>query len=248
VVTTDSGNELARTDATKELARITERGTDAGGFARLVTALARSAKTAGAAAVTSGRWFVDIAIDLAGQLPVRDLAALQAQYPGLAREGLADQLERDAMKATATIGAVAGGLAAAEWFAPPTWLAAPIELVTETLAVAAVEMRLIGELHAVYGRPVQVAGADRAAALSHAWARGRAVEPEYLTEGPSMTELLSVGAKRQLSRGLRKRLARRAGRNAASFLPFMVGAAAGAKLNRGATDKLSAVVRRDLTG
>jgi hypothetical protein len=246
MVTTDPGNDLARTEATRELARITESGTDARGFARVVAALARSAKSAGTAAVTSGRWLVEVAVDLAGQLPVRDLAALRAAHPNLTRDELADQLVRDAMKATGAIGAVAGGLAAAEWFAPPTWVAVPIELATETLAVAAVEMRLVGELHQVYGRPLQLAGGERAAALAHAWSSGRAVRPEYLAAGPPVTALLSAGAKRQLSRALRRRLARRAGRNAASFLPFMVGAVAGGKLNRGATDKLAAAVRRDL--
>lgn len=244
---TDPGKDLERREATRELVRITESGTDARTFGRIVAALAISAKTAGTAAVASGRWLVELAIDLAGQLPVRDDATLRAEHPALTRDELADQLVRDAMKTTGTIGAVAGGLAAASWFAPPTWVAAPAELVTETLAVAAVEMRLIGELHEVYGQPLRLTGPDRAAALAHAWASGRAVRPEYLTEGPPVAALVTVGAKRQLSRAMRRRLARRAGRNSASFLPFMVGAAAGAKLNRGATDKLADVVRRDLT-
>lgn len=243
---TDNNTDLARREATRELARITATGADAGGFARVVAALARSAKAAGAAAVTSGRWLVELAVDLAGQLPVRDVATLRAENPDLTRDELADRLVRDAMKATGTVGAVAGGLAAAEWFAPPTWAAVPVELATETLAVAAVEMRLIGELHVVYGRPLRLTGGERAAALAHAWASGRAVRPEYLTAGPPVTALLTAGTKRQLSRALRRRLARRAGRNAASFLPFMVGALAGGKLNRGSTEKLAAAVRRDL--
>jgi hypothetical protein len=244
VVTT--GKDRDR-DVTKELARMTADGTDAKGFAAVVRGLASSAKTAGAAAVTSGRWFADTAIDLAGQLPVRDQAALQRDFPGRTAEQIADDLTAQAAKATGAIGAVAGGLAAAEWFAPPSWLAMPIELVTETLAVAAVEMRLIGELHAAYGRPVQATGGARAAALAHAWASGRAVAPEYLVAGPSAAALWTAAGKRQLSRGVRKRLARRAGRSAASFLPFLVGAAAGMKLNNGATGKLAGTVRRELS-
>ncbi len=123
----------------------------------------------------------------------------------------------------------------------------PIELVTETLAVAAVEMRLIGELHAAYGKPVEAEGSTRAAALAHAWASGRAVNPEYLVAGPSAAALWTAAAKRQLNRGMRKRLARRVGRNAASFLPFLVGAAAGMKLNSGATGNLGEAVRRELS-
>ena len=241
-----TGNETER-DVSKVLARITAEGADAKGFAAIMGALASSAKTAGAAAVTSGRWLVDVAIDLAGQLPVRDITQLQKDFPDRSAEQLADDLVAQASKATGSIGAVAGGLAAAEWFAPPTWLAAPIELATETLAIAAVEMRLIGELHAVYGRPVQTEGGARAAALAHAWSTGGAVAPEFLAAGPSASALWTAAGKRQLQRGLRKRLARRAGRSAASFLPFLVGAAAGMKLNRGATGKLADSVRRELS-
>jgi hypothetical protein len=236
-----------RDNATRELVKITQGGTDARGFAGVIGTLASSAKSAGTVAVTSGRWLVDLAIDLAGQLPVRTLEELQAEHPGMSRDELAEELTRDAAKTTGAIGAVAGGLAAASWFAPPTWVAAPLELITETLAVAAVEMRLIGELHSAYGRPLLLIGPERAAALAHAWARGAAVEPEHLTQSPTTADLLTAGAKRQLSRGLRRRLARRAGRNAASLLPFMVGAAAGAKLNHGATSKLGDAVRHDLS-
>lgn len=234
-------------DATRELARITAEGTDAKGFASVVRDLAKSAKNAGVAAVASGKWFAETAIDLAGQLPVRDLAALKRDFPGRSAEEIADELTATAAKATGAIGAVAGGLAAAEWFAPPSWLAMPIELVTETLAVAAVEMRLIGELHSAFERPVVAEGSHRAAALAHAWASGSAVEPAYLLAGPSGAALWTAAAKRQLNRGVRKRLARRAGRSAASFLPFLVGAAAGMKLNSGGTNNLANAVRKELS-
>jgi hypothetical protein len=241
---TNTGSESS---VSTELARITAEGTDAKGFATVVRGLAGSARTAGAAAVTSGRWLVDVAIDLAGQLPVRNIAQLRADFPNRSAEQIAEELVAQAAKATGALGAVAGGLAAAEWFAPPTWLAAPIELVTETLAVAAIEMRLIGELHSAYGHPVQAAGPARAAALAHAWSAGRAVAPEYLVAGPTAAALWTAAGKRQLQRSLRKRLARRAGRSAVSFLPFLVGAAAGMKLNSAATNKLAGTVRRELS-
>jgi hypothetical protein len=230
----------------RELARVSAEGTDAKGFAVLMRALAGSAKLAGAGAVTSGRWLVDTAVDLAGQLPVRTLPVLQAQYPNLNADAIADELTAQAAKATGAVGAIAGGLAAAEWFAPPTWFAAPLELVTETLAVAAIEMRLIGELHAAYERPIPTVPLARAGALAHAWANSSAVSPEYSESAPTPGELWAAAAKKQMQRTLRRRLARRAGRNAASFLPFLVGAAAGAKLNHGATAKLSEAVRREL--
>jgi hypothetical protein len=230
----------------RELARVSAAGTDAKGFAVLMRALAASARSAGAAAVTSGRWLVDIAIDLAGHLPVRSRSVLDAEFPGLNADQIADELTAQAAKATAAVGAVAGGLAAAEWFAPPTWFAAPFELVTETLAVAAIEMRLIGELHAVYGRPIPSEKAARAGALAHAWANGSAVPAEYSESGPTPSALWAAAGKKQMQRTLRSRLAKRAGRNAASFLPFLVGAAAGAKLNQSATSKLSNAVQRAL--
>ncbi len=230
----------------RELARVSTEGTDAKGFAVLMRAMAGSAKVAGAGAVTSGRWLVDTAVDLAGQLPVRTLPVLQAQYPNLNADAIADELTAQAAKATGAVGAVAGGLSAAAWFAPPTWFAAPLELVTETLAVAAIEMRLIGELHAAYERPIPSESVARAGALAHAWANSSAVSPEYSESGPTAGELWAAAAKKQMQRTLRRRLARRAGRNAASFLPFLVGAAAGAKLNHSATSKLSDSVRREL--
>jgi hypothetical protein len=229
-----------------DLARMAKDGPDAKSFAVLMRGLAVSAKLAGTAAVTSGRWLVDTAIDLAGQLPVRDITVLQAEYPGLDADAIAEELTAQAAKATGAVGGVAGGLAASQWFAPPTWFAAPLELVTETLAVAAIEMRLIGELHSAYERPIPTDGAARAGALAHAWANNSAVSPEYTESGPSAGALWAAAGKKQMQRTLRRRLARRAGRNAASFLPFLVGAAAGAKLNHSATSKLAESVRRDL--
>ena len=60
------------------------------------------------------------------------------------------------------IGAAGGAVAAAEWAAMPVLVAVPLEVVVETLAVAAVEVKLVAELHAVYGVPVQGTGTQRA--------------------------------------------------------------------------------------
>ena len=46
-----------------------------------------------------------------------------------------------------------------EFAAPPTLLTAPVQLAAETLLVAAIEIKLLAELHEVYGVP-----ADRPAA------------------------------------------------------------------------------------
>src|SRR4051794_24564325 len=147
------------------------------GIIRLVGALAASARTAGLLAVTGGRWLADLVIDLAPQLQIRDLSTLQAAHDGRSGDALADALVRTASRTTAAVGAAGGAIAAAEMVAPPTLLGIPLQLAAETLLVVAVELRLIGELHEVYGRPVSGAARQRAAALVTAWVRRRGVDP-----------------------------------------------------------------------
>ena len=59
---------------------------------------------------------------------------------------------RNAARTTAAIGAAAGALSAVELAAPPTLLAAPVQVAAGTLAVVAVELKLLAELHVTYGR------------------------------------------------------------------------------------------------
>jgi hypothetical protein len=59
-----------------------------------------------------------------------------------------------------------------------------------------------------------------------------------------MTGIVSNAARREL----RRRLMRRAGENAATVLPFMAGAVAGASLNSRETRKLGERIARDLGG
>ena len=67
---------------------------------------------------------------------------------------MAEAVIRSASRTSAALGAAAGALAAAELAAPPALLATPVQLAAETLAVVAVELRMVGELHEVYGLPV----------------------------------------------------------------------------------------------
>ena len=85
---------------------------------------------------------------MAPKIPIRSLATLQAQYPGLDTEQLADSLIVGAARASAGVGA-AVGVAAAVPFIPT----APVELGVETMALVAIELKLIAELHEVYGMP-----------------------------------------------------------------------------------------------
>src|SRR5205814_5196012 len=138
------------------------------------------------------RWVLDSVSDIAPQIPVRDLDTLRRHYDGLVGDELAERLTRNASRVTAGIGAAGGGVAAIEWAVPPALLSAPVLLAAETLAVVAVEMKLIGELHEVYGRPIEGNGGQRAVALLQAWAGRRGVNP--LMPGVGVAAALGTAA------------------------------------------------------
>lgn len=177
---------------------------------------------------------VDRLVELAPRLTVRDLATLRAQYPGLGPEQIADRLVAGAVRGTVAVGAGVG--AAAMLPAPP---AMPAELAAELVGVALVELRLIAELHEVYGQPLPGAPRRRAAAALTAWSRERGVD---VTSPATLNA--AVGG--QLKRELRQRLARRLLRNLPNLAPLLVGATVGAALNRRETRRLAERVRADL--
>src|SRR3954454_17119489 len=111
------------------------------------------------------RWMADVVADVAPHVPIRDRATLHRHYPGLDDDELAERLIRNAARATAGIGAAGGGVASVEWVATPSLLSAPVLLAAETIAVVAVELKLIGELHEVYGQPVTGSATEKATAL-----------------------------------------------------------------------------------
>ncbi|HEX5569366.1 MAG TPA: hypothetical protein VFY14_21015 [Streptomyces sp.] len=178
----------------------------------------------------------DRIIENAPRIPVRDLAALRAQFPGLGPEEIADRLISGAKKSSATVGAGVG--AAAMLPVPP---AMPAELATEVIAVASVELKLIAELHEVYGRRPPGNARERAAAYLTAWSEERGI---VLTRPASY----STGFGSPLKRGLRHTLLRRTLRNLPNLTPFMIGSAVGALMNRRDTGKLAERIRRDLRG
>jgi hypothetical protein len=218
----------------------------ASGLARAARLAIDSMREAGTRAVASGRWLAEVLIDAAPRVPVRDLALLRQQHGDLAAPELAEVLIHNASRVTAGMGATAGALIGAEQFSPPTWLAIPVELVVETLAIAAVEMKLIAELHEVYGRPVPGRGRDRGLLLARAWAEGRGVTPVALASPAGLSALLSVGARRQAVQLVRRRLVRRTARSLTALAPLLAGAVAGAEVNRRGTRALAASVLRDL--
>jgi hypothetical protein len=212
----------------------------------LVRVAVSSMRRAGAGAVGGGRWLADTVLEMIPHIPVRDLSTLQEHHYGATGGALASELIRNAARMTAAVGATTGALAAAEDLSPPSWVVLPIELVLETLAVSAIEMKLVAELHEVYARPIPGQGADRALALARAWAERRGVSPRSLVTGGGLGDVLGRGTRNEIMRLLRRRLMSRTLRNTTSLAPFLIGAVAGAEINRRATANVGDAVVRDL--
>ncbi|WP_433462895.1 hypothetical protein [Spirillospora sp. CA-128828] len=232
---TELGELIGRLTADEDMDRET-RGRLLGRLARL---LGQSARRVGAAGVGRGRWLADLLVEAAPHIPIRDLETLQAHHHGLMGEELADRIVKVAGNGTTAVGAAGGALAAVEFAAPPLLLSAPAQLAAETLVVAAIEVKMIAELHEAYGVRVQGNGTARGAAFVTSWARQRGVNP---LETGSLTSALGTAAKS----ALRKRMLRTFGRTLGTMGPFLTGAAAGAALNRSATRVLATKVRNDL--
>jgi hypothetical protein len=210
--------------AARSGARATGRGARATG---------RGVRAARQRAGTGMGWFTAQVVAMAPRLRVRSGAALRAQFPGKSTEDIADALIVGASRAAGAVGAGVGA-----WAAVPVLPAFPAELVTETLALIGIELKLIAELHEVYGMAPPGKAVDRATAYVGAWAHRRGVlaAPGGL--------ILVAGS--PLGRRLRLRLAGRAGRSAFSLGPLFTGAAAGALLNSRETRRLGLDVRADL--
>jgi hypothetical protein len=208
-------------------------------LARLGRLLAHSARRAGAKGVATGRWMTDVFADIAPRIPFRDLETLSAHHHGLRGERLADSLVRTAANATTAVGAAGGALAAVEFVTPPLLLTAPAQITAEALVVAAIEVKMIAELHEVYGVQLPGGHTARGSAFAGAWAKERGVNP---LEPGSITYALGAAAKQ----ALRKRLLRTVGRSMTTMGPFLTGALAGGALNRAATRRLADHIRKDL--
>ncbi|WP_307808001.1 hypothetical protein [Streptomyces oryzae] len=175
-------------------------------------------------------------IETAPCVPVRDLETLRSQFPGLSTEELADKLVAGATKGAATVGAGVG--AGAMLPVPP---AMPAELAAEIVGLAAVELKLIAELHEVYGRRAPGNARERATAYLGSWAWERGIEA--IRPGS-----LSAAVGGELRRRLQHRIMKRMLRNLPNLTPFLIGAAVGAFTNHQDTAKLAARVRADLRG
>jgi hypothetical protein len=181
----------------------------------------------------SGQWLAAQALEMAPKVPIRSLGTLRQQYPDLTHEQLADRLIAGAARASAGVGA-AVGVAAAVPFIPT----APVELGAETLALVAIELKLIAELHEVYEMPAPGSAPQRMLAYTGAWAERRGVR---VTTGGLA---LAVGS--PLRRKLERRLLAKAGQSTLALAPLLTGALAGALIDRHETRRLGAAIRDDL--
>ncbi|WP_335933516.1 hypothetical protein [Streptomyces sp. PTD5-9] len=176
----------------------------------------------------------DLIIENAPRIPVRDLATLRRQFPGLGPEELADKLVAGACRASAAVGAGIG--AAATLPVPPTMLAG---LTAEITGVAAVEIKLVAELHEVYGQRPPGGLAQRSTSYLASWTDERGVDVAQ----PSTINAALGG---QMKRELRQRIVKRTARELPTLIPLMVGAAVGAVINRRDTRKFAEHLRKDL--
>ncbi|MEU8891867.1 hypothetical protein [Streptomyces sp. NPDC048442] len=199
-----------------------------------VPALRQGVRKGGEGAKAALVHLTDRVIENAPRVPVRDLATLRRQFPGLGPEQLADKLVAGASNGTSTVGAGVG--AAAMLPVPP---AMPAELAAEITGVAAIELKLIAELHEVYGQRPPGNLKQRTIAYLGSWAEERGVDITKPTT-------LNVALGGQMKRELRQQIMKRMVRNLPNLMPFMVGAAVGAVMNRRDTRKLAERIRGDL--
>lgn len=196
-------------------------------------AAGRGSRAAGQSGRAALNWLTGQVIAMGPRLRIRDQATLRQQFPGRDDEEVAGLLIDRAARAAATVGATTGA-----WSALPVLPAFPAEIVTETLAVVGIEIKLVAELHEILGVPAQGNATERARAYIGAWASRRGV---YAVPGGL---LLVAGS--PLARQLRRRLAARTGRSAFSLGPLFSGAIAGAMINRRETRKLGRQMLDDL--
>jgi len=234
--------ELARREIGQVVGRLTTTGIDRGERRRLLTRLtallADGARAAGARAAVTGGWLADVIADIAPSISVRDLPTLVEQHDGLTGPGLADELVRRASLATAGVGAAGGALTAAAFAAPPSLVVAPLKMAAETVAVVAIELKLVAELHVVHGRAPLAPASQVAAAYLQSWASRTPVAES----GAGLAAVVGAVAKVQL----RRRVTRRLISNLSTMVPFLAGAVAGAEVNRRETRGLGEAMLKGL--
>jgi hypothetical protein len=227
------------TSAVKNAAASARRGADTSARRSAATArkgagsARRGASSVGRGVTAGMYWLTGQVVAMGPRLRIRDQATLRAQFPGQSDDEIAQRLIERAARASATIGGTTGA-----WAALPALPAFPAEIAAETLAVVGIEIKLVAELHEVYGVGAVGSGTERARAYIGSWASRRGI---YEVDGGL---LLIAGS--PLARQLTRRLAARVRRSAFALAPLFTGALAGAVLNRRETRRLGLEIRDDL--
>jgi hypothetical protein len=193
-------------------------------------------RSAGLAASTFAMvvtWLTGQVMAMGPRLKIRDTETLRGQFPGKTDDEIAELLIDHAARATGAVGGATGAWAALPWLP-----AFPAEIAAETLSITGIEIKLVAELHEVYGLGVTGTATERGRAYIASWAHRRGV---YMVPGG----LLLVGAS-PLAGQVRRRLAARVRRSAFSLAPLFTGAVAGVMINSRETQKLGGQIRDDL--
>jgi hypothetical protein len=193
----------------------------------------RGASSAGRGVGSGMNWLTGQVVAMGPRLRFRDQATLRAQFPGESDDQIAQRLIERAARAAAAVGGTTG-----VWAALPALPAFPAEVAAETLAVVGIEVKLVAELHEIYGMGAPGSGTERARAYIGSWASRRGI---YQVDGGL---LLVAGS--PLARQLTRRLAARVRRSTFALAPLFTGMLAGAVLNRRETRRLGREIRDDL--
>jgi hypothetical protein len=213
---------------------------------RLAGLLRRYLKIGRKGVTLNGKGLADLLFYIAPRLPVRDVDTLHKNYDGVTGGTLAGQVIKTAGRKSAAIGGVTGALATAGELAPPMWVALPAEILAETLLVTAVEMRMIAELHEVYGMPLRGTPEERGVAIVEAWTTRRGVDIARLQKNGRGELARDGGVGKHLVRVVKRKLLTRAARNLGTLAPLFIGAAIGAETNRRSTRDIGNAIIQDL--
>lgn len=235
-------------DIADQLGRMVSGKIDKQSVREFAGSLRHSTKLSRKTGVTiSGQGIAELLLAVAPRIPVRDVEALSKAHGGTTGTTLAGQVIRSASRASAGVGAATGAVASANQLAPPLWVMLPAELVGETLLIAAIEMRMVAELHAVYGMAIEGEQRERGIAILSAWAERRGVAVEELKDSKKLSQALGKGTSNQLVALVKRKLMARLFRNVSTLAPLLVGAVAAGELNRRATRDLGNDLVKDLS-
>ncbi len=235
-----------RREITELLGKLASGKVDKKTLKKLASTLRRSMRISRKGVTLSGQGIADLLLAVAPRIPVRDFESLQNAHDGAAGASLAAQVIRSASRASAAVGGATGALASVNELAPPFWIMLPAEIVAETLVVAAIEMRMVAEIHAVYGKPIEGTPKQRGLAMLQSWSERRGVHVEDLDDQKALSKALGKGTTSHVVQLVKRKLTARLVRNVSSLAPLFVGAVAGAELNRRSTRDLGDAVVRHL--